>query len=109
MRTHPDVLLRPYEWRYDAACRDHDPELWLTKPAGSYWGCEWQATVVRVCQGCPVRRECLEDALAAEGRDQTRWGIFGGLTPQQRRQLAAARDLPARVTERRPNQAKEAV
>lgn len=36
------------------------------------------------CRTCPVRRECLLDALA---RDE-RWGIWGGLTPLQRDEYA---------------------
>lgn len=30
---------------------------------------------VRVCQACPVRRKCLEYALASDER----WGIWGGM------------------------------
>lgn len=36
------------------------------------------------CRTCPVRRECLLDALS---RDE-RWGIWGGLTPLQRDEYA---------------------
>lgn len=36
------------------------------------------------CRTCPVRRECLRDALA---RDE-RWGIWGGLTPLKRDEYA---------------------
>ncbi len=36
------------------------------------------------CQRCPVRDACLADATA---RDE-RWGLWGGLTPIQRRKLA---------------------
>ncbi len=38
---------------------------------------------IRVCQGCPVVNQCLEDALS---RDDN-WGVWGGLTDRQRRQL----------------------
>lgn len=41
----------------------------------------------RVCDGCPVRSRCLEEALAA-GHDV---GIWGGLDPEQRRVLRRAR------------------
>jgi hypothetical protein len=39
---------------------------------------------------CPARQACLDLALTAEGGKGTdsRFGIFGGLTPRQRRQLA---------------------
>lgn len=42
-----------------------------------------------LCRACPVRRECLRNAL--EEPDQH--GIWGGLTEQQRRQLVALRQI----------------
>jgi len=44
---------------------------------------------LRVCVGCPVQRQCLELAMAAEGSAAAggRYGVFGGLTPAQRREL----------------------
>ncbi|WP_043849279.1 WhiB family transcriptional regulator [Amycolatopsis keratiniphila] len=36
-----------------------------------------------VCAGCPVKAECLDDALAAKWTD----GVFGGLSAAERRQL----------------------
>lgn len=45
----------------------------------------------RVCGGCPVRGECLDYAL---GRPEaTEFAIYGGLTPEQRRQLARDRSF----------------
>lgn len=38
-----------------------------------------------VCGGCPVRDECLADALARSERDD--WGIRGGLTERERQRL----------------------
>jgi len=37
----------------------------------------------KLCAECPIRLECAEYALAA---DET-YGVWGGLTPGQRRQL----------------------
>ena len=34
-----------------------------------------------VCQSCPARRDCLDYAIA----NNERFGIWGGLTEQQRR------------------------
>ncbi len=39
-----------------------------------------------VCAGCTVRQECLETALA----QNERYGIWGGLTDVERRQLLDA-------------------
>lgn len=44
---------------------------------------------VRLCAPCPVQRQCLELAMSAEGSAAAgaRYGVFGGLTPAQRREL----------------------
>ena len=36
-----------------------------------------------ICFECPVREECLQDALVSN----MQFGIWGGLTPQERRSL----------------------
>jgi WhiB family transcriptional regulator, redox-sensing transcriptional regulator len=36
-----------------------------------------------VCEGCPVRVECLEYALEAEEE----FGVWGGTTPAERRRM----------------------
>ena len=45
-----------------------------------------------ICSACPVRVECATEALEREGdahwRD--RYGIWGGLSPRERAQLAQA-------------------
>lgn len=45
-----------------------------------------------LCAGCPVRRDCLADALAMEGDlvGRSRWLIRGGYTPMGRAELAGA-------------------
>lgn len=40
-----------------------------------------------VCMGCPVRSRCLAEAL--DGRIE--WGVWGGLTERERRQLLRQR------------------
>jgi WhiB family transcriptional regulator, redox-sensing transcriptional regulator len=45
-----------------------------------------------VCAGCPVRAACLEHAL----RTRERFGVWGGLTEEERQELLA----PARVAAR---------
>ena len=47
-----------------------------------------QKRVRTLCHGCPVRNECLAEAL--DGRIE--WGIWGGLTERERRSLL--RDRP---------------
>ncbi len=69
-------------WRERAACRDVEPETFFptatTGPARDAEVAEAKA----VCARCPVRAECLTEALA-----RIPYGIAGGLTEDERRQL----------------------
>lgn len=69
-------------WMGKAACRGKDGELWFALP-GTVGEREARAR----CASCPVRRECLDEALA-EGMDH---GIWGGLDPEERRVEARRR------------------
>lgn len=76
------------DWRNDAACLAEDPELFF--PDG--WTPRYArqiAAAVEVCRGCAVAEDCLRFALD----QQLTAGIWGGLTPDQRK--VAARRLPA--------------
>lgn len=77
-----EVHPRP-EWRDRAAC--------LGKPMAWWYGDQFMSRVaVAVCKSCPVRRECLADALDEEGGGGSRierHGIRGGMTPPQRAAL----------------------
>jgi len=69
-------------WRERAACVVEDPELFF--PVSSI-GSVYTAQVTRakaVCDECPVRPECLSEALVALPH-----GIAGGLTADERRDL----------------------
>ena len=69
------------EWWEEASCRYVDTEVFFPP---NYADPRTVAVAVRICDGCPVREVCLTDALAhPEVAD--RHGIFGGLTPRQRR------------------------
>lgn len=46
-----------------------------------------------ICAACPVKAECLADAMEQEvsfasAPQNTRWGIRGGLNPRERQRLA---------------------
>lgn len=60
-------------WRHQAACRDHDPELWFSgKPYE-------QAAALAVCRSCPVVDECR--AFADDNNRISGYplqGIWGG-------------------------------
>src|SRR5690625_3532185 len=60
-----------------ARCAQTDPEAFVPEEGGS------AREAKRVCVSCEVRAECLECALADDGR----FGIWGGLSERERRKL----------------------
>lgn len=79
-------------WVERARCRGMDVELFF--PIGTGEAAQAQADrAKRVCAECPVRRECLEYALSSGADD----GIWGGMTPQGRRQVHLRRRRARRM------------
>lgn len=74
------------DWRSAAACNGMPAEAFYPA-AGDH---ETTEAAKRVCRGCPVRAECLADALGWEASGR-RHGIVGGLSARQRDQLATLR------------------
>lgn len=66
-------------WKARAVCARTGPEdaVWFPGVGKS------SRPAKVLCFGCPVRRDCLEFALALEEKH----GIWGGLSPDERRQL----------------------
>ena len=72
--------LEPQAWVSQSACRNADPdELFVTGAA--------QNRAKAVCMGCPVRTECLSDALD----NRVEFGVWGGMTERERRALLRRR------------------
>ncbi|MFE9853580.1 MULTISPECIES: WhiB family transcriptional regulator [Streptomyces] len=67
-----------------AICAQTDPELFFPERGES------GRAAKQICAGCPVRRPCLAEALAAEGNAcaDNRHGVLGGHTPRERAQIA---------------------
>lgn len=53
------------------------------KADGWFPGERYEKSATQLCQGCPVQVQCLTYAL----ENDEEFGIFGGLTPGQRRTL----------------------
>jgi WhiB family transcriptional regulator, redox-sensing transcriptional regulator len=64
-------------WQQRALCAETDPETFFPDRGGS------TREAKRICTGCEVRAECLEYALA----NDERFGVWGGLSEQERRRL----------------------
>ncbi len=63
-------------WAVQAACANTDPDSLFVRGAA-------QRQVRQVCFSCPVRINCLADALDSE----MTFGVWGGLTERERRAL----------------------
>jgi WhiB family redox-sensing transcriptional regulator len=72
-----ELRVRP-RWMRDAACREH-PEVNFHPERG-----ERTEPAKAICRKCLVREVCLEHAL--EHREHQ--GIWGGLSPKERRAIA---------------------
>jgi WhiB family redox-sensing transcriptional regulator len=64
------------EWTKRAVCATQDPDLLFVTGAA-------QREAAKLCRGCPVKLECLADALD----NKVEFGVWGGLTERQRRAL----------------------
>jgi WhiB family transcriptional regulator, redox-sensing transcriptional regulator len=77
----PAVQVVPYDMS-SASCRAVDPDLFFSSGKGA-WTTEQVDAAKRTCYTCPVRMQCLQWAIRADERE----GIWGGLTPGERRKL----------------------
>ena len=81
-------------WRY-AACRDADPDIFFPVSAVGP-GHDEVARAKAICARCPVRRQCLQFALATRQAH----GVWGGTTEEERRLCMPAQAGKRRAAER---------
>ena len=80
MRTPESDTQSVHDWTSLASCNTSDPdELFVTGAA--------QNRAKAICMGCPVRTECLADALD----NRVEFGVWGGMTERERRALLRRR------------------
>jgi WhiB family redox-sensing transcriptional regulator len=65
-------------WQEQALCAQTDPEAFFPEPG------RLAHAAKRICARCDVRAECLQHALT----HHEAYGIWGGLTPNERAALA---------------------
>src|SRR6201996_2867828 len=68
------------DWTTRAACKGTDPDELFVQGAA-------QNRAKLICRGCPVRTECLADALD----NGIEFGVWGGMTERERRALLRRR------------------
>lgn len=75
-------------WQDRAACRDDPhPECWFPARPADYHNAQ---RALHICFSCPVRAECLENALCHERETKQPIGISGGSTPNERQKMLAS-------------------
>lgn len=85
----PDWRVQDAGWQKDARCRGADVNLFFgpTDFERKRDRIAREARAKAICAQCPVRRECLDYALAM----REPYGVWGGLNEHERRSLVAAR------------------
>ena len=74
-------------WSAYGDCANADPDLFFPEPGAD------TSAAREICRSCPVRRMCLDYAVET----RQKFGIWGGMTENQRRRLRRDRDdHPAR-------------
>lgn len=70
-------------WQMFASCLGVDPDLFFPERGAS------TKEAKSICQGCVVREDCLEYAIA----NGEKFGIWGGLSERERRRIRRQRIL----------------
>lgn len=68
------------DWATLATCKQNQPDELFVRGAA-------QNRAKQLCAGCPVKTECLAEALDNE----IEWGVWGGMTERERRALLRKR------------------
>lgn len=72
---------RDWEWQTSAACRGEDLSTFFGRDGESRAERDIREAYAKdICDLCPVRQACLEEAL----RDAPQHGVWGGLTADER-------------------------
>ena len=77
----PQPLVEVYEWQFEGACREADPELFFSPESerGPRRRARERAAKT-FCSRCPVVQQCLQHALKVKEP----YGVWGGLTTGER-------------------------
>lgn len=78
------ALIQP-SWADDAACRGAERHLFFSPDVleNKETRLKRERQAKLLCRACPVREDCLAEAMSS----RESYGIWGGLTEQERRSL----------------------
>ena len=83
------------DWQEDAACRGADIDIFFSLDEDD------QRQALELCQACPVREQCLRDAI--EHREM--YGIWGGMQESDRRSIIRERRRQERERRKQAHEA----
>ena len=88
----PGPVMDLWEWQYEGPCRKADPEVFF-HPEGERGGTRRRRdeAAKAICATCPVLERCREHALTV----QEPYGVWGGLTEDERHQIIQRRKQEA--------------
>ncbi|MFY0406608.1 WhiB family transcriptional regulator [Solicola sp. PLA-1-18] len=86
----PSPIQDSYEWQYEGACNDADPETFFSPEfeRGPRRRAR-ESAAKSFCARCPVVDACREHALSV----QEPFGVWGGLTTHERQDLLQQREV----------------
>lgn len=73
-------------WASRAACTEVGLDVFYRVGGSDPW-----RDARRICAGCPVVDECLQEALAQEAGERWRHGYRGGMAPTERADVASGK------------------
>ena len=91
----PEDATGAESWQMFSNCLGVDPDLFFPERGAS------TKEAKGVCQGCVVREDCLEYALA----NGEKFGIWGGLSERERRRIRRQRALARATQQQQPRTA----
>jgi WhiB family redox-sensing transcriptional regulator len=90
--TYDDIVtlvFSPQPWRKHATCLGLSPDMFYPE---KFSGQSVANNAKRICASCPVREECLTDAINTVDY----FGVRSGMTPKERKREATRRTCASR-------------
>lgn len=83
--------MKTKEWLSYALCKGMDTNDFYPEPGTLGYG-KAVAKMKALCKMCPVKTNCLDEAI----KNKEKYGIWGGLLPRERNNIAKSRLVPSK-------------